>query len=69
MVYLFWAFVVVWLGLSACLYRLVRRSQVLERQVADLADRDRRGDLSEPARAGEARPSGAAKPAAIGVDE
>lgn len=39
MAYLFWAFVVVWLGIFAYLYGLARRSRALERQVARLADR------------------------------
>lgn len=39
MAYLFWAFVVVWLGICAYLYVLMRRSRALERQVAQLADR------------------------------
>ncbi len=39
MAYLFWAFAVVWLGLFAYLYGLVRRSRALERQVSELAAR------------------------------
>jgi CcmD family protein len=45
MTYLFWAFAVVWLGLFAYLYGLVRRSRALERQVAELS-----GRRSEPGR-------------------
>lgn len=36
MVYLFWAFVLVWLGVFVYLYGLVRRARALEREVSDL---------------------------------
>ncbi|GEM_PF-1050729 len=39
MTYLFWAFALVWLGLFAYLYSLLRRSQALERQVSELLER------------------------------
>lgn len=39
MVYLFWAFALVWLGVFAYLYRLERRSRALERQVLELLGR------------------------------
>lgn len=42
MAYLFWAFAAVWLGIFLYLYGLGRRTQTLERQVADLAERTRR---------------------------
>lgn len=36
MAYLLWAFAVVWLGMFGYLYRLMRRSRALERQMAAL---------------------------------
>jgi CcmD family protein len=36
MAYLLWAFIVVWLGIFGYLYRLMKRSQALERQLAEL---------------------------------
>jgi CcmD family protein len=39
MVYLFWAFALVWLGLFAYLYRLQQRGRALERQVLELLER------------------------------
>lgn len=36
MAYLLWAFAVVWFGVFAYLYRLMRLSQALERQIAAL---------------------------------
>ncbi len=42
MTYLFWAFAAVWLGIFLYLYGLVRRTQSLERQLADLIERTRR---------------------------
>ncbi len=39
MAYLFWAFVMVWLGLFAYLYGLVRRSRALEERIAELSRR------------------------------
>jgi len=39
MVYLFWAFAVVWIGIMLYLYTLIQRSRALERQVAELLER------------------------------
>jgi len=55
MTYLFWAFAVVWIGLFAYLYGLVRRTQALEREVADLLDRAGPGPRSART---EIRPAG-----------
>lgn len=47
MVYLFWAFTAVWLGVFAYLYGLMRRSRVLEQQISDLEERARRAGSGE----------------------
>jgi CcmD family protein len=39
MAYLFAAFAVVWIGIFLYLFMLVRRSRLLERQVAELMER------------------------------
>jgi len=46
MAYLFWAFVAAWLGLFIYMYRLVRRSRVLEERIAELLDRSRSRAMS-----------------------
>ncbi|HXX36931.1 MAG TPA: CcmD family protein [bacterium] len=43
MTYLFWAFAVVWIGLFLYLYRLVKRSRRLERELDELTARVRMG--------------------------
>jgi CcmD family protein len=52
MAYLFSAFAVVWIGIFLYLHMLVRRSQILERQLADFLERS--GDVS-PRRSAAAR--------------
>ena len=68
MPYLLCAFVVVWLGLFAYLYGLVRRSLAREREVADLADFVCSGGPART-RLGAVRQSGPARPSATGVGE
>ncbi len=60
MAYLLWAFIVVWLGIFGYLYRLMKRSQALERQVAELTRVQSGADSRTPtatARAHTASPS------------
>jgi hypothetical protein len=68
MAYLLRAFVVVWIALFACLYRLVRRSLVLERQVVDLADPVSRQD-PPCARLDAVAQSGTTEPGTAGAGE
>jgi CcmD family protein len=60
MVYLFWAFAAVWIGIFLYLHALVRRSRVLERQLAELLERSRLSPRPGPSmtgpRAGGGRP-------------
>ncbi len=42
MIYLFWAFAVVWVGIFLYLYGLVRRSQALVREVETLREQSQR---------------------------
>ena len=51
MVYLFWAYALVWVGIFLYLFGLARRSRALERQVAELVERSR-GSARTPAPAG-----------------
>ena len=46
MTYLFWAFAVVWVGLVAYLYGLMRRSRRLERELDTLRQERRAGGPS-----------------------
>jgi CcmD family protein len=61
MTYLFWALAVVWIGLCAYIYSLIRRCRMIEREIADL-----RGE-ARPATSGEV--SGLERPRHVGVGE
>jgi len=61
MTYLFWALAVVWIGLSAYVYSLIRRCRMMEREIADL-----RGEVG-PATSG--GPSGLERPHHVGAGE
>lgn len=52
MAYLFWAFVVVWVGVFYYLSLIARRSRALEQQVSDLLARTAEGSRSQGSPAG-----------------